>query len=270
MDSEFEELNKTRWNGQSSNVDPDMCDMSERDLKTLPTIPSSYHTQLKYLFLNDNLSLHVSNLSYLSHLLVLDLSYCQLSTIPQLPSSLEEINLAQNKLTCIAALSRLPRLKRLDCTLNQLTIFPSIPTLTHLVISSNQISTIPPHAALKSLSCGHNALGKIPQMPLLETLDCDHNMISQIEPMELLSELYCDSNQLSELGQFPNLRILHCCFNPIKRVRFYPRLTELFTNCNSSYMNKRYAINTVRIFERHTRSNPTSTDVIMFGLTPPV
>ena len=102
----------------------------------------------------------------------------KLSSLPQLPNSLEILWCSSNNLYCL----------------------PQLPI------------------SLISLSCYNNNLSSLPQLPKsLIYLYCDHNNLSSLPQLpNSLKELYCSYNNLSSLPQLPNsLEKIWCDNNPI-------------------------------------------------------
>jgi len=106
--------------------------------------------------------------------------YCnnnQLTSLPELPASLET----------------------LYCNNNQLTSLPELP------------------ASLEWLSCNNNQLTSLPELPAsLEWLSCNNNQLTSLPELPASLEwLYCYNNQLTSLPELPaSLATLYCFNNP--------------------------------------------------------
>jgi hypothetical protein len=102
----------------------------------------------------------------------------RLTGLKNLPSSLENLNCAGNRL---AALPELPELRELACANNALTVLPELPaTLRSLACDSNALAALPAlPERLSMLSCGHNRLAELPALPeLLEKVTASHNRLT--------------------------------------------------------------------------------------------
>ena len=89
---------------------------------------------------------------------VLDCSYNQLTSLPDLPTSLTKLHCFHNQLTSLPDLP--DSLTTLDCYNNQLTSLPNLPTsLTTLWCHENQLTALPNQlTGLTTLWCANNLL----------------------------------------------------------------------------------------------------------------
>jgi hypothetical protein len=102
----------------------------------------------------------------------------RLTALTGLPSSLENLHCAGNRL---AALPELPELRELACADNALTALPELPaTLRSLACDSNRLAALPAlPERLSMLSCAYNRLAELPALPeLLEQLEARHNRLT--------------------------------------------------------------------------------------------
>ena len=102
----------------------------------------------------------------------------QLTSLPSLPSKLEELRCKENRLTSLPSLPA--RLTSLGCEGNQLTSLPLLP------------------ASLKWLRCGNNRLTSLPKLPVrLEGLECEDNQLTTIDLADLsLYWIDCQRNNM--------------------------------------------------------------------------
>lgn len=186
----------------------------------------------------DNLSLlscYDNNLTTLPLLpSTLQQLFCEtnyISNLPQLPSTLTLLSCLNNNL---ASLPTLPSsLNWLNCNNNQLTSLQAISSsLTYLNCSNNQLSTLPAlPSSLIFLSCDYNLLSNLPALPSsMQTITCRFNQLSSLPILpNSLTNLLCDNNQLSSLPTLPSsLTTIHCFYNQLVSLPPLPNsLTEL-------------------------------------------
>jgi len=95
-------------------------------------------------------------LSTYDNINLIDCSFCNLSSLPELPNSLQELNCYHNELT---VLPQLPNgLQKINCGYNKLTVLPQLPnSLQYLWCSYNKLSILPelPNS-LKEFYCYNN------------------------------------------------------------------------------------------------------------------
>ncbi|KAF7311005.1 Adenylate cyclase [Mycena chlorophos] len=135
--------------------------------------------------LNENdgvLWLH--ELSALEHL---HLQNNRLETLPMLPLSLSELNLANNRFANLPpAVTELPYLSNLDVSHNSLTTLPTsigqLSNLARFVMACNHVAELPAEFSalhhLRELDCRRNNFGDLSlacALPQLETFTADHN-----------------------------------------------------------------------------------------------
>ena len=122
----------------------------------------------------------------------------RLTTLPELPDTLVELDCSGNQLTTLPTLPK--TLKKLYCHYNQLTILPTLPNyLKYLICSNNQLttlSTLPDD--LKHLSCNNNQLTSLPTLPdKLRHLDCMDNQLTTIPKLPKLRRFYFEKNKFN-------------------------------------------------------------------------
>ena len=90
----------------------------------------------------------------------------ELSSLPRLPRSLDNLNCDDNQLKSLPPLPR--HLRMLNCIRNHLTSLPNLPaSLNCINCDSNHISLLPPlPERLISLSCRKNPFDTFPELPL--------------------------------------------------------------------------------------------------------
>ena len=106
------------------------------------------------------------------------LQHNRLTGLSALPTSLENLNCAGNRL---AALPELPELLTLACANNDLTALPELPaTLRSLACDTNQLAALPAlPERLSMLSCDYNRLSELPELPgMLEQFSAAYNRLT--------------------------------------------------------------------------------------------
>jgi len=125
--------------------------------------------------------------------------WCDLNSLPPLPSTLTLLTCMNNNLTSLPVLPAM--LYELDCSYNFLDSLP----------------VLPPY--LSWLLCNNNQLTVLPSLPnTLEHLYCSSNFLSSLPPLPLntLIDLYCINNVLNSLPPLPTgLQVFKCANNNI-------------------------------------------------------
>lgn len=100
--------------------------------------------------------------------------------INSLPTDIEELNIAFKNLSELPDLSKFTKLKKLNCSLNNINILNNLPIgLTELYCSDNNITELNnlPNTLI-ILDCSRNNLTNLNGLPnSLQTLFCDGNML---------------------------------------------------------------------------------------------
>lgn len=150
------------------------------------------------------------------NLIELEVNNCLLSSLPALPSSLEKLICNNNPLIGLPNLA--PNLKVLNCSFSSVTNIPALPSLLEVLRCENsnlsQLPALP--ISLQFLSCGGNSITALPALPntLLE-LYCNNNLLTVL-PTPLpnsLNILFCQYNNLTVLPPLPNSLINIDCSN---------------------------------------------------------
>lgn len=140
-------------------------------------------------------------------LLFLDCNENQLSALPSsLPPNLISLKCYGNNLTNLPALPA--SLQQLWCLDNQLTSLPALPaSLVQLVCDHNQLNFLPTlPAGLQEISCWYNNLSQLPTLPSsLQKLFCNYNPISCLPllPASLQQLQACQGTNISCLPNIP-------------------------------------------------------------------
>jgi Leucine-rich repeat (LRR) protein len=112
----------------------------------------------------------------LSHVIKLDCSENQLTTLPDLPNC-QILTCHNNQLTI---LPDLPNCEELFCGFNQLTALPDLPKCIRLYCDRNRLHRLPDLPCCKILRCAKNQLTSLPKLPNCEGLNCSNNNLTYL------------------------------------------------------------------------------------------
>ncbi len=180
----------------------------------------------------------IEGIQYFDTLLLLICTSNELTSLPELPSTLNILYCYQNKL---ASLPSLPNsLYSLRCHQNKLVSLPPLPnTLIELWCHENLLASLPslPNV-LRELDCNSNQLSVLPILPnSLIKLFCINNQLTTLPALPgSLTTLICYSNQLTSLPTLPNsLTSLQCYLNQLTSL---PVLSNSLTylDCNRNQL----------------------------------
>ncbi|MCY3414183.1 MAG: leucine-rich repeat domain-containing protein [Candidatus Heimdallarchaeota archaeon] len=149
-------------------------------------------------------------ISELSNLKQLDCNDNKLIKLPELPPSLETLNLDDNKLKKIE-LNQLPNLQKLllsDNNIEEISDFSSLVSLKKLDLSNNKIKILPDFSAMANLEELNLSCNKIKVLPILSSqvklwdLNLSNNqikMVPEVTQLKSLMNLNLENNQITEL-----------------------------------------------------------------------
>lgn len=160
----------------------------------------------------------------------------QLTSLPNLPILLNELNCGGN---LISNLPILPQgLSILACGGNQLTNLPTLPnSIIALGVESNLFTNLPtlPNS-LQNLYSSSNLLTSLPPLPnSLSLLYCNANQLTTLPSLpNSLKSLICFDNPLSNMPTLPNsLLVLDCSFNQLTSIPTLPFALNYFSCHNN-------------------------------------
>lgn len=180
----------------------------------------------EFINVSDRKISHLPSLKRFYHLKTLLCSNNQLTSLPELNSSLEKLFCGYNKLTSLPEVKN-TSLKILSCNHNQLTRLPELnPSLEELNCSCNSLTSLPDikNTSLKILFCEMNQLTHLPNLtPCLLQLNCYRNELIQLPRLNLsLRKLFCFANELTSLPELnPSLHRLSCIDNLLPPILNY-------------------------------------------------
>ncbi|MCB9398384.1 MAG: hypothetical protein H6510_11265 [Acidobacteria bacterium] len=159
------------------------------DLSGLDQFPN-----LMVLSMANNQVTQLPDLSGFGQLAYLDARFNGLATFPKLPASITQLYLTGNDLSYVPALS-LPNLTTLDLNQNHITHMPALTGLTHLEainLSDNELAALPAFpTSLKALIAANNRVHSAVQLScgtVLDALDLSHNQLFDLtEVIKIIS-----------------------------------------------------------------------------------
>jgi uncharacterized repeat protein (TIGR01451 family) len=206
-------------------------------------------------------SLSISDLTgiqYFNNLTFLDCSSNNLTSLPNLPPSIQGLYCNINQLTALPTLP--PTLDLLDCSFNNLTNIPELPsTLTSFACSNNQLDSLPElPSMLIGLYCSFNLLTQLPELPFalndvnisnnqltslpelpqnIQIILCNNNILTSLPNLpQVLQTLDCSDNQLTELPELPaTMHVLTCHNNLLVSLPAIPPLVYAIL-CNNNQL----------------------------------
>jgi len=132
----------------------------------------------------------------LSHVVKLNCSYSQITSLPPLPNC-ELLFCVGNNLT---SLPDLPKCKKLYCVANDLRALPELPMC-------------------KILHCGRNKLTSLPELPMCKNLHCEANNIHRLPDLPKCKQLNVNNNKLTYIPEMTNYSYIECAKNQIQFVK---------------------------------------------------
>jgi uncharacterized repeat protein (TIGR01451 family) len=148
-----------------------------------------------------------------------------LTSLPNLPGTLDTLICGRNQLTKLPAL---PSLRIIKCYNNKLTNLPALPnSLIELYCNENWLDSLPAlPVSLTYLNCAFNHLASLPTLPVsLIYLDCSANGLPALPALPAsLYWLNCNLNNLTSLPALPaSLTYLNCTTNSLSNLPVLPK-----------------------------------------------
>jgi len=216
--------------------------------KTFPKIK----TTLQHVFARDSDLTIIPNLECLSVLLTLDVSSNNLTSLPILPRSLEELFINDNSITCVMA--ELPNLLRFNGDDNLISEMSFSKKLERIHLKNNPILQIPAFNNLYFLDISSTKITKLYPCPNLKYLDVSSTGIVELPEMNSLEILLCNDSSLKDITKLKNLKSLAMIRSNINRVPYFKdlkNLTYAHADCDKFDMSRNYRIK----FERQNKMN---------------
>lgn len=228
----------------------EMLDFSHLKLDVFPEILRTNDKLygLKHLFMGYN-NIKSIDIKFFSNLVTVELSNNKLTSVPDLPKTIEELTITNN-LIKTEDLYKYKHLKRLDISNNKLTSISVMKSLETLICADNNITEIKLYPKLKKLSCERNNIYTIDLSPNLEIIECNENKVTSIIGFLNLKEIYCSNNNITNISGLPLIDTLNCTKNKINSICYFPTLKELVCDYNSSMeISQKYNIIDTHIYD---------------------
>jgi len=215
-------------------------DLSHLSLLNLPEIPQAIINQVKYLFLSENKLTQLNDLSFMENLVVIDLCNNNLSSVPTLPVTIEELLVMNNKINGINSLGQYPFLKRINCSNNLIREIPIIDSVEILICENNKIEFIPKLPKLIKLMATNNRIKNLLDYDNLRILEIENNGLENINGCKNLRELYCNCNNISTLKNLNKIEVIHCYKTNITKLDYFDTLKELMCDYRANMTLSKY------------------------------
>lgn len=202
---------------------------------------------------------------------LLDLSYLDLTTIPNIAHHSDYKNLKNVKFICLDhnlievlgnELKLFENVEALDVSNNKLTNISYLPSsILELACHNNNIKSIISHSSLKRLDCSHNNIENIGNYPNLEQLVCDKNNIKHMQTFNKLTYLMCKDNPLISINHQPIVTYLDCSNTKVGGLfgenGNYSKLKHLvLSNTNITGINNLLKISTLDVIDTKLEKLP--------------
>lgn len=213
---------------------------------------------IQHIFAKDCNIRVLPNLSGLISLQTLDVSCNKLKKLPELPESLEELIVNDNRLSVID--NDLPKLLRFNGSDNMLTRINYSNSLERVHIKNNPIDVVPKLSNLYFLDASITKVKKIHPMPKLKYLDISFTEIMIIPDMPCLEHLQCNESSVNDISIIKSLHSLEIVNAKIDRIHYMPNLyTVTYHDSNPIKLSKQFKI-------MHAKKNRTGINEITFNL----
>lgn len=179
------------------------------------------------------------SLTCLESLQTLDLSNNKLRELPELPESLEELILTNNRLVSIE--NDLPKLKRLNVANNKIDRINFSNSLESMYLNNNPIQRLPRLSNLYYLNISTTKIQTLHQYPKLKYLDCQYTQIETVPVMQSLNYLVCNYSAVNDISALSGLESLEMIQTKIDHVHHIPSLYSLKYHADDKFrLSKRY------------------------------
>lgn len=189
--------------------------------KTFPKIK----TKLQHIFAKGCKLTSIPSLECCVSLLTLDLSCNQLTLLPTLPKTLEELIVNDNRITDI--ITDLPNLLRFNGDNNLISYINYSKKLERIHLKNNPIKIIPNFENLYFLDISTTKISKLYPCPNLKYLDISFTEIPELPAMDLIQVLVCTDSSLSDITNLKNLYNLDMVRSKINCLPYFKSLQKV-------------------------------------------
>lgn len=173
----------------------------------------------------DNLYKTPLDFSVFSNLLSLNLSNNGLSSLPNLPASLEELIIDSNKISHIPMMRHIKRIRARQNNLSRIDYTPSLESLN--VSDNPELQTIVNLPNLYYLDIARTGITQIPECPNLKYLDMSETRISVLQILPSLCILRCEKSDLRDISALQNLYVLMTTDSKVRTIHYMDTLQKL-------------------------------------------
>jgi hypothetical protein len=201
--------------------------------------------KINHLFAKESHLRRIPNLKLMSSLQTLDVSCNKLNELPELPESLEELIVNDNRLRSIQ--NNLPNLLRLNCDNNNIDDIKFSTSLERIHMKNNPVANIPDLNKLYYLDASATMICKIGHFPSLKHLIICSTKVETIKNLESLEIIDCKSSQVKYIINVPKIQSIDMVSTHVECLSFMNQLNRLtYTQSNNFKLSKKYKINSVK------------------------
>lgn len=220
-------------------------------------------TTIQHIFASNSGISVIPDLSELTSLITLDLSHNRLTSLPNLPKSLEELVINDNEIVSIE--HNLPNLKRFVGTNNKIQKFnydSCSKSLEKFIINCNPINYIKKIDNVYHLNISNTLINSIYTYPKLRYLDCSHTKIKKIPENNKLEDLitsYSDVNDIRDILSLHNLEIINTDVTVIHHMKNLSKLV-----CSSDLLETKKIVISKHYILSHIKKNTQNVTELVF------
>jgi hypothetical protein len=226
----------------------DLSHMGENCFKELFShkLFNTIRHKIQHIFAKESKLSVLPDLTCFTELQTLDLSTNVIEVLPNLPESLEELIVNDNRLTEIP--HTLPKLLRMDASNNKIEKINFSKALERLHLKNNPISMIPELPKLYHLDLSTTGIRHLHSLPKLRYLDVSYTEIQTIPAMTSLEHLLCNESSVSDISKLNDLHSLEITGSKIVRVQYFKNLMTLVYHAEQRLqLSKNYKILRMKI-----------------------
>jgi Leucine-rich repeat (LRR) protein len=188
----------------------------------------------------------VPSLSEFKSLIAIDLSYNNITILPELPSNIIELVATNNKIKTIEYYNKLKRLIVPYNCIKTIAKYP--PTIERIEIANNPITgTIINLPKLYFIDIRDTKITKIQNIPNVTYIDASFSNISTIENIPKVETLICNNSQdIKILTDYPCLKELSIINTFIEIIPYYPKLEKLMLTNEKMILHNKYKITMIK------------------------
>lgn len=235
----------------------EMIDLSHMDENCLVALFShklfpSIRGKIQHLFAKDCGLREIPKLDCLISLLTLDLSCNKLKSLPDLPTSLEELIINDNRIAEIN--NELPHLLRFNGDDNIISKFNYPKNIERIHLKGNPISYIIRLDALYFLDIAKTNIIQLYPLPNLKYLDVSFTNVKTLPMMDSLQVLVCNDSTLMDITSLKNLHTLDMVRSKVVYIPYFKDLQKIVYERGDVFgISKQYAGKLKHI--KHNRNN---------------